>query len=238
MTRRRWIADQVSGDRALLLGRNAAHLARVLRAQIGQEYEIATQDGVRLGTIVEITGEAVAFSLSDLPDAQRNQSQIVIHLYLAVFKFDRFEWGVEKCTELGVSAIIPVIAQRTDSHLAKSAASRVARWRRIAREAAQQSRRDAAPEISDPKRVDKAIAEAPGKRIVLAETERERRLADVLEAGSATSFAVGPEGGWTESELALFRESGWISASLGPNILRTETAAIAALSIAQVFGYF
>jgi len=237
MTRRRWIADQMSGDRALLLGRNAEHLSRVLRAQIGQQYEIATPDGVRLGTIVEITAEAVAFSLSDLPDAQRNQSQIVTHLYLAVFKFDRFEWAVEKCTELGVGSITPVIAQRTDSHLAKSAANRVARWQRIAHEAAQQSRRDAAPEISDPKRVDKAIAEAPGKRIVLAETEREQRLADLLEAGSPTSFAIGPEGGWTESELVLFRESGWISASLGPNILRAETAAIAALSIAQAFGY-
>ena len=237
MTRRRWIADQVSGDRALLLGRNAEHLARVLRAQIGQQYEIATPDGVRLGTIVEITAEAVAFSLSNLPDTQRNQSQIVTHLYLAVFKFDRFEWAVEKCTELGVSSMIPVIAQRTDSHLAKSAASRVARWRRIAHEAAQQSRRDAAPEISDPRRVDKVIAEAAGKRIVLAETEREQRLADLLEAGSATSFAVGPEGGWTESELALFRESGWISASFGPNILRAETAAITALAIAQAFGH-
>lgn len=237
MTRRRWIADQISGDRALLLGRNAEHLSRVLRAQIGQQYEIATPDGVRLGAIVEITGEAVAFSLSELPDAERNQSQIVIHLYLAVFKFDRFEWAVEKCTELGVSSMIPVIAQRTDSHLAKSAASRVARWRRIAHEAAQQSRRDAAPEILDPRRVDKATAEAPGKRIVLAETEREQRLADLLEAGSPTSFAVGPEGGWTESELALFRESGWISASLGPNVLRAETAAITALAIAQAFGY-
>jgi 16S rRNA (uracil1498-N3)-methyltransferase len=237
MTRRRWIADQMSGDRALLLGRNAEHLSRVLRAQIGQQYEIATPDGVRLGTIVEITAEAVAFSLSDLPDAQRNQSQIVTHLYLAVFKFDRFEWAVEKCTELGVSSMIPVIAQRTDSHLAKSAASRVARWRRIALEAAQQSRRDAAPEILDPKRVNEAIAEAPGKRIVLAETEREQRLADLLEAGSPTSFAVGPEGGWTESELALFRESGWISASLGLNILRAETAAITTLAIAQAFGY-
>lgn len=237
MTRRRWIADQISGDRALLLGRNAEHLARVLRAQIGQQYEIATPDGVRLGAIVEITAEAVAFSLSDLPEAQRNHSQIVTHLYLAVFKFDRFEWAVEKCTELGVSSIIPVIAQRTDSHLAKSTASRVTRWRRIAHEAAQQSRRDAAPEILDPKRVDKAIAEAPGKRIVLAEAERERRLADLLEAGSPISFAVGPEGGWTESELRLFGESGWISASLGPNILRAETAAITALVIAQAFGH-
>jgi 16S rRNA (uracil1498-N3)-methyltransferase len=236
MTRRRWIADQVLGNRAFLLGKNAEHLSRVLRAQIGQQFEIATGEGVRLGTVVEIQTERVALELAEPLHVNPGDNRVTTHLYLAVFKFDRFEWAIEKCTELGVSSIIPVIAQRTDAHLAGAAQKRVERWRRIAHEAAQQSRRDAAPEIQNPEKLEKAVREAPGKRIVLSETEREQRLADLVGLDSSISLAIGPEGGWTETELALFSQAGWISASLGQTILRAETAAIAALAIAQAFG--
>lgn len=232
MTRRRWIADQVSGDQALLLGKNAEHLARVLRAQIGQQYEIVTPAGVRLGRIVGIAPDRITLSLSDTLQAKETQSQISIHLYLAVFKFDRFEWAVEKCTELGVSLITPLITQRTDAHLAKASKTRVERWRRIAHEAAQQSRRDQLPEIQDPEKFEEAISTAKGQTVLLAEGERKTRLID-LESGSTWSLAVGPEGGWTESELALFREAGWTFASLGQTILRAETAAISAVAIVQ-----
>jgi len=233
MTRRRWLADQVVGDRAFLLGKNAEHLARVLRGQVGQQFEIATPAGVHLGTILEIDPDRVTFSLTELPSSGAAQQGPLIHLYLAIFKFDRLEWAVEKCTELGASSIVPVIAQRTDSHLASAAQKRLERWRRIAREAAQQSRRDHAPEVRTPEKLDRVIGEAAGKRIVLAETERERRLAELVEADSEMSLAIGPEGGWTESELVLFHEHGWIPASLGSTILRAETAAIAALAVAQ-----
>ena len=236
MTRRRWIADEVVGNRAFLLGRNAEHLSRVLRAQIGQQFEIATGDGVRLGTVVEIDSEKISLELAESLQVNAGQSRLTTHLYLAVFKFDRFEWAVEKCTELGVTSIVPVIAQRTDARLADAAQKRAERWRRIAHEAAQQSRRDAAPEIHNPEKLEKTIREAAGKRIVLAETEREQTLADLAGHDPVMSLAIGPEGGWTETELALFSQAGWISASLGKTILRAETAAIAALAIAQAFG--
>ncbi|HWY67161.1 MAG TPA: RsmE family RNA methyltransferase [Terriglobales bacterium] len=235
MTRRRWIADEVSGDRAFLLGKNAEHLSRVLRARIGQQFEIATPSGVLLGEIVEIESERVVFSTRDLPQGDPRPQTAPIHLYLAVFKFDRFEWAIEKSTELGVSSIVPVIARRTDSHLVSAARKRVERWRRIAHEAAQQSRRDVVPEIPDPGKIEDVISRAPGKRIVLAETEREHRLAETIESASELSLAIGPEGGWTESDLSLFDKSEWLRASLGPTILRAETAAIAALVIAQSF---
>jgi 16S rRNA (uracil1498-N3)-methyltransferase len=236
MTRRRWIADQVLGNRAFLLGKNAEHLSRVLRAKIGEQFEIATGEDVRLGTVVEIDSEKIALELAEPLRTNTGQSRLTMHLYLAVFKFDRFEWAVEKCTELGVSSIIPVLAQRTDAHLAGGAQKRVERWRRIAHEAAQQSRRDDVPEIQNPEKLEKAIREASGQRIVLAETEREQRLADLVGLDSSISLAIGPEGGWTEAELRLFNQAGWIQASLGQTILRTETAAIAALAIAQAFG--
>jgi 16S rRNA (uracil1498-N3)-methyltransferase len=233
MTRRRWIADEVSGDRAFLTGQNADHLVRVLRARVGQQFEIATPDGVRLGEIIEIQPERVVFSTKEITNLQDRQHSANVHLYLAVFKFDRLEWAVEKCTELGVSSIVPMIANRTEAHLASAAAKRVERWRRVAHEAAQQSRRSKVPEIGVPEKLEKAIAAAPGHRIVLAESEREQRLADLIQGASELSLAVGPEGGWTESELLLFRQSRWIAASLGPTILRAETAAVAALAVAQ-----
>lgn|SRR5215475_8085249 len=233
MTRRRWIADEVSGDRALLLGKNAEHLSRVLRARVGQQFEIATPSGVRLGEIVEIEPHRIVFSTSDLPQVEVAITTPQIHLYLAIFKFDRFEWAVEKCTELGVTSIVPVIARRTDAHLAAAARKRVERWRRITHEAAQQSRGEAVPEVADPEKLDAVIATAQGKRIVLAETERQLRLRDAIGSASELSLAVGPEGGWSESELKGFEQHEWTRASLGPTILRTETAAIGAIAIAQ-----
>jgi len=234
MTRRRWIADEVSGNRAFLLGENAEHLSRVLRARVGQQFEIATPDGVRLGEIVEIQAGRVSFSIRELPEANAaTPSTAKIHLYLAIFKFDRFEWAIEKCTELGATSIVPTVTRRTDSHLVPAAIKRVERWRRIAHEAAQQSRRAAPPEIADPMKLDKAVTDAPGHRIVLAETEREHSLAKAIPGHNEISLAIGPEGGWTDSEMTLFKENGWITASLGPTILRAETAAIAGLAIAQ-----
>jgi 16S rRNA (uracil1498-N3)-methyltransferase len=231
MTLRRWIADEHSEDIAALTGANAQHLARVLRARVGQEFAIACGDRVRLGTIISVTEQRVEFALGAVlptePDA------VTITLLLAIFKFDRFEWAVEKATELGIAKIIPVIAKRTDAHLSDAAGKRVERWRRIAKEAAQQSRRTSAPEIADPIRLRSGI-EGVGKlgmRVVLSEVERERNLLDAIAGASECTLAIGPEGGWAPEELKQFAEYGWLSCSLGANILRAETAAIAALAI-------
>jgi 16S rRNA (uracil1498-N3)-methyltransferase len=115
MTRRRWIADEISGSRAALVGPQAEHLARVLRARIGQEFDIAAEGRVRRGRIISVTPEKVEFELGEeLPAAVLPD----ITLLLAIFKFDRMEWTIEKATELGVARIVPLIAKRTDSHLA------------------------------------------------------------------------------------------------------------------------
>ncbi|MGA9544535.1 MAG: 16S rRNA (uracil(1498)-N(3))-methyltransferase [Candidatus Sulfotelmatobacter sp.] len=231
MTRRRFIADESSGDRAALVGDHADHLVRVLRARVGQDFDIATGETVRRGRIAVVSDGRIEF---DLGEEVPQSSLAEITLVLAVFKFDRMEWAIEKCTELGVSRIVPAIARRTDSHLAAASIKRTERWQRIARQAAEQSRRDAPPEIAAPIKVAEALNFPAALRIVLAESEEQSLLRDILKqknAADGIAMAVGPEGGWTESELQSFRKSGWILASLGNTILRAETAAIAATAL-------
>ncbi|MGA2458022.1 MAG: RsmE family RNA methyltransferase [Terriglobales bacterium] len=245
MTRRRWIADEVTGDTAALVGEHAAHLARVLRAEVGQEFDIATGEEVRRGTITTISYDRVEFAL-DTKSYHRPRPKPFdapkITLALAIFKFDRMEWAIEKCTEIGVARIVPVIARRSDAHLAAAAVKRQERWRRIVRQASEQSRRSAPPEVSAPVKVRDLAAPGvlPGgalTRVVLAESlaesEEETRLGDILESQpTEVALAVGPEGGWADEELAWFRETGWAAASLGGTILRVETAAIVATALA------
>jgi 16S rRNA (uracil1498-N3)-methyltransferase len=232
MTRRRWIADEHQEDRASLLGQNAAHLSRVLRARKGEEYDIVCEGSVRVGTIDSITEERVEFTLGEVVATRQERETILL---MAVYKFDRMEWAIEKCTELGATRIIPVIARRTDAHLASSAAKRVERWRRIAHEAAQQSRRRNIPTIEDPMKFKEAVALKCGLRLLLNENERSKNIFDFLQNyDSEVAFAVGPEGGWTDEELLQFGAEGWQSVTLGSQILRAETAAIAAAAAASM----
>jgi 16S rRNA (uracil1498-N3)-methyltransferase len=231
MTRRRWIADQVAGSRAMLLGEHAQHLARVLRARVGQEFDIATESKIYRGRIISIADDRVEFDLGDEIPAPTVHS---VTLAISVFKFDRMEWAIEKCTELGLARIVPVIAHRTEAHLAAAATKRVERWQRVARQASEQARRVLPPEISLPIKFKAATSLPGGVRIVLSEVEADVMLKDIVRSWNGEGevvLALGPEGGWTEAELKLFQEAGWRSASLGDTILRAETAAIAGLAV-------
>jgi 16S rRNA (uracil1498-N3)-methyltransferase len=247
MTRRRWIADEVTGNTAALVGEHAAHLARVLRAEVGQEFDIATAEDVRRGTITTISYDRIEFALGAKQRLRLRSAAAKITLALAIFKFDRMDWAIEKCTEIGVARIIPVIARRTDAHLASAAVKRRERWQRIVRQAAEQSRRSAPPEISAPVKLkdleSDGVLAGDALRVVLAESlagsEGDTRLGEVLQSHSfgvqtedEVMLAVGPEGGWADGELTWFYETGWIAASLGETILRAETAAIVASALA------
>ena len=231
MTRRRWIADEFDHQRAAITGENAAHLARVLRAREGQEFDIAAGDSVRRGRVVSLSSDRVEFELGE---AVPISASLDIVLLISIFKFDRMDWVVEKATELGCAKIVLVAARRSEVYLVEAAQKRVERWRRLAHQAAQQSRRVAPPEISDPVALAEAIALPIGLGIVLAEFPGGVPLKEVLGEGgtaSGVALAVGPEGGWTTEEMEMFGDAGWKPASMGENILRAETAAIAALAI-------
>ena len=232
MTRRRWIADRVEGDRAFLLGPNANHLFRVLRVKIGQEFDVAADGVLRSAKVVFASHDQVEFELgAEVESAALPQ----VTVYLSIFKFDRLEWALEKITELGVSHVVPMIAQRTEEHLAKAAAKRVERWRKIAREASQQARRIAPPEIAEPLALKKAIAqERKEAGLCFRKSEETVSLKAALSGcRPPLALAFGPEGGWSETELELFNAAGWKPASLGHTILRAETAAIAAVAVAM-----
>lgn len=232
MTRRRWIADEVSANTAALTGANAAHLARVLRARVGQEFDLVAGDRLRRAVVTRVDHERVEFSLHETLDAAALLEIVVL---LSVFKFDGFEWAVEKCTELGAARIVPILARRTDSNLAHAAAKRVERWRKIAFEASQQSRRLSPPAIDDPIRLKDAVGIDFATRVLLSENEKNISLRELLERSTKLplALAVGPEGGWSEEEEKLFASSGWSAVTLGATVLRAETAAIAALAVAN-----
>ncbi len=234
MTRRRWIADEYSSQTAALTGANAAHLARTLRARVGQEFDVACGERVYRATVSSVSDERVELALGQ--EIEARITTVPVTLLLAVFKFDRMEWAIEKCTELNVTSIVPVIARRTEKHLAQATGKRVERWQRIAHEAAQQSRRLAPPEIAEPVKLADALLCHAEPKIVLAENERGVTLSEVLHSRNqvrSLALAVGPEGGWAEDEIQAFDRAGWVSTSLGETILRAETAAIAALAIAR-----
>jgi 16S rRNA (uracil1498-N3)-methyltransferase len=236
MTRRRWIADRWTENSATLLEQQAAHLARVLRAQVGQEFDIVAGHAVRRGVVEKVSPNAVELSLHEEVEAGESLPLIV---GLSIVRFERIEWAIEKLTELGVVRIIPLIAQRSEKHLVQAATKRCERWRKISRESAQQSRRSQVPEISDPMSAMDYITESSDSlRYLFSEEERSRSLWESLMTTDRNGIpstkiyaAIGPEGGWTPTEHSSFADSGWQSVSLGKNILRTETAAIAVASL-------
>ena len=229
MARRRFFVDRVQSGHAQIEGEEAHHLFRVLRVEVGQKFEISDTQRVWLAEVETARKSEVRFSLIEELPVGPALPEVV--LYLALVKFDRFEWAVEKATELGVARIVPVETSRTDQGLYQGAAKRVERWRRIAHEASEQSRRLAPPEIADPVKFAAVNGDAPALRFVLDEQPGAPLLMKVLKTAPVALF-VGPEGGWTDPERAALAASGWVAASLGPLILRAETAVCAALAVA------
>ncbi|WP_353073541.1 RsmE family RNA methyltransferase [Tunturiibacter gelidoferens] len=236
MTRRRWIADAWTATTASLTGDQATHLARVLRAEPGQIYDVVSNGFLHRAEILTVSDDEVLFTLHE---ELSSDAALPLHLLLAVFKFDHMEWAIEKATELGIAKITPILARRTEKHLAQSALKRAERWRRITLEASKQSRRTTIPEIADPTTLKSALEnENSPTRILLSETEQTLTLTAALKATTPsretdTALAIGPEGGWTPEEMSLFTTHQWQPVTLGPRILRAETAAIAAIAIAS-----
>jgi 16S rRNA (uracil1498-N3)-methyltransferase len=222
----------VSGGTAELRGDDAHHVARVLRAEPGQQYEICDQQSVWLAEVVEAAPDRIIFRTVE--ELKPPSLPVRIAIYAALVKFDRFEWMLEKAAELGVERIVPVESARSEKGLLQAAAKRTERWTRIAREASRQSRRVQPPEIEPAISFASALSCDPRLRYFLEE-ETAPPLLGVIPAERASSdriaVLVGPEGGWTDREREGAAARGWEAVSLAPTILRAETAAIAAAAV-------
>jgi 16S rRNA (uracil1498-N3)-methyltransferase len=236
--RRRFFVEGFENDRAVMRGETAEHLGRVLRAEAGQLYELSDGTSVWLARVESVAtpkrGESrIEFSLVEAIAARA--PRFTLHLLISLVKFDRFEWCLEKATELGAAEITPLAAARSDGQLVDAAAKRVARWERILTESAQQARRLRPPKLLSAARPAEAFAESRAAcKILLSERAGAPLLRDVLRPGpdfASVALAIGPEGGWTDEEIVAARGAGFAEASLGENILRTETAVIAAASV-------
>lgn len=222
---------------AIMRGETAEHLGRVLRAEPGQLYELSDGASVWLARIESVAlpkrGEnRIEFMLLE-PIAAR-EPRVALHLLISVVKFDRFEWCLEKATELGANEIVPLAATRSDKQLIDAANKRRARWEKILVESAQQARRLRAPKLSKIVRPADAFRIATADcRILLSEQADAPRLREIVRAGAeiaSAALAIGPEGGWSNDEVTAACAAGFREASLGETILRTETAVIAAMS--------
>jgi len=232
MARRRFFVDRVRSGVAELHGEDARHLTRVLRVEAGQRYEISDNQSAYLAEIEEARGDRVIFRILEL--LVDPEFPVSITMLAALIKFDRFEWMIEKSTELGVERIVPVLAARTEKGLFESSAKRAVRWNRIARESSQQSRRVRAPEILPAVRFQSGLDVATDYRYFLEENSAPALLSVLPQnrgIGARVAILTGPEGGWIDAERESAAHASWHAVSLGPQVLRAETAAMAAVAI-------
>jgi 16S rRNA (uracil1498-N3)-methyltransferase len=235
--RRRFFVDQFGDDSATLGGDAAEHLGRVLRAEPGQLYELSDGTRVWLARVERVSlrksgDNRIEFALVEPVEAR--EPPLRIQLLIGLVKFDRFEWCLEKATELGVAEIVPLYAARTDKPLLAAANKRLKRWRRILLESAQQSRRLRPPAIRNAMRVEDAFAQSTAAtRIFMSERRDARPVNEALRSakGPTACLAIGPEGGWTDDEVSAALAADFAETSLGEIILRTETAVLASLAI-------
>jgi 16S rRNA (uracil1498-N3)-methyltransferase len=242
--RRRFFVSQFAGNSAVLEGDTAHHLGHVLRAQKDQLYELSDGRSAWLARVDTIARDRIEFTLLEPLPASKRAADIT--LLLSIVKFDAFEEALEKATELGVSQIIPLSAARSEKNLVAAAAKRSERWRKILLESSQQSRRLRVPNLVATAKPAPAFAEqAAGRQkfcVLFSERPDAPALRKILPGNPSVqpadpanplvlAIAIGPEGGWTDEEFAAARSSGFHEASLGPLILRVETAVVSALAV-------
>lgn len=236
-------AEKWIDARAVIEGEPHRHLSRVLRARPGDKLTLFDgRGGETDAEIVTIERDQTTLSLGDRRQVAAPAGPRVV-LLQSLARGEKMDWIVQKTTELGVHEIIPIAAGRSVTRLpAGEAAPRLARWQKIAQEAARQCGRADVPAIADPRPLAEALADAGAtpdcQRLALWEGSRGRPLRAALAEKSTPDLAivnllVGPEGGFADEEIAAAVQSGFEVVGLGPRILRVETAAIVAVALVQ-----
>ncbi len=234
---RRFQATECTAGRAWIRGPQAGHLSRVLRMRAGDACEIAHAGRLWAARIRSLDAGCVELDLEEELPAPA-PARIELELFPAVIRFHRFEWMLEKAVELGASAITPVLSERVDVHLTQAADKRLSRWQTIARQAAEQARRRDVPVIHTPVSVPELCRPEQadsGQIMIQLNPESSVTLAQLFQNiderfSRPVRIISGPEGGWSQAEAQALSEAGWMAVRLGQEILRAETAPLAALA--------
>lgn len=228
-------ADLQSGQRLTVEGSAGNHIVRVLRLRVGDTLTLFNGRGGEYGgRIVEMRRDTVQVSVLEHRDDERESP---FHLTLAqgISRGERMDWVVQKATELGVSRIAPLFTERSMVRLdEKQAARKVQHWRAIAIAACEQSGRNQVPGIETPTGLYDMLEQRTksGAALILSPGAA-LRISDVPAPGAGATVLIGPEGGLAEVEQETALRSGFTPVRLGPRVLRTETAAVCALTLLQ-----
>ncbi len=234
-----FISGVLTGQKtAAVKGADLRHISKVLRLGPGDEIGLVDTAGREFAArIREITGKE-AFCDIITERAVVTEPPVEVVLYQGLPKGDKMDLVIQKGTEVGVSRIVPVICERTIVKLdERKAAGRHARWQRVAEEAAKQSRRTVVPVVTEPLTFAGAVSQIPSDVLGILPWEEEQSVGikDVLKGsgltGKRAAVFIGPEGGFTPEEARLARSAGVLTVSLGPRIMRTETAGIVTAAI-------
>lgn len=228
MARRLFFVPEVRNGSAELRGDDAKHLTRVLRVEPGHTYEISDGQALYVAEVDEAHKSLVSFRVVEKHPIPEERCPVT--LCLALIKFDHFEWALEKAAELGASVIQPFWCDRSEQGLEKAAGKRSERWEKILLESSQQCRRPVLPKLEPAVRFEQALKALATHRYFADEDRAGTPFQPVVS--DSLAVMIGPEGGWTDRERTAAQAAGWESTSLGPRILRAETAAAACLAIA------
>ncbi|PIE73292.1 MAG: 16S rRNA (uracil(1498)-N(3))-methyltransferase [Deltaproteobacteria bacterium] len=228
-----------NGKRVVFSQEESRHIRMVLRLKEGAEVELFDGSGaVYLGKILQLD-RYVSAEITDIVEEEHRPCG-GLYLYQAILKKEKMDTLVQKCTELGVASLLPLQSSRCQGRLTADAAARkLARWQRIGLSACKQCRRAVPMTISTPASFAEGVAGISERdfdaKLLFWEVEKSRRLCDIkgLSAAERIAVLIGPEGGLSEEEVDMADQHGWVPVGLGQNILRAETATLAAVSIVQ-----
>ena len=218
------------------VGGSAGHyLTRVLRLSVGDIVTLFNGDGLdHTAEICGITRQNVMLKLKAV-ETIGSESRLKITLVQAISRGERMDYCVQKATELGVSAIQPVMSRRVEVRLDNERqAKRVAHWQGVVISACEQNGRAVVPVVKMPLSLEQWIDSSDGTPRLVLDPDATQKLSALEFSGEAVSILVGPEGGFTDQEIALVIAKGAMAVSLGPRVLRTETAGPVAIALLQV----
>tara|TARA_B110000977_G_scaffold166506_1_gene214413 strand:- start:5345 stop:6076 length:732 start_codon:yes stop_codon:yes gene_type:complete len=232
---RLYTQQPLHADSLITLDKDAArYLSSVLRMTSGQMLNLFNGEGGEyVAEVVSLSKNQVTVSIKEsLPNDR--ESLLKIHLVIGISRGERMDWVIQKATELGVHTITPIFTERTEVKLAGSRLEkRLVHWQQVSISACEQCLRNVVPTINSAVSLQQCLGTHDGGLKIVLHHRTERPLTELQNTNNHVTILVGPEGGLSDDEITLVESNGYNAVKLGPRVLRTETAPLAAISILQ-----